>query len=201
MPQSYPLITLRNDVNPWEQQEPKESALMYSRFQIFMQLPPEVDRLRQTMEILNATAENKITFKQLKDYAHAFRWQSRAGAHDRYLAQADQARMIKQRRRVRDEQLSTASTLRNTALVALKQIPIEDLTPQDVVRFVDLAWRLEKSLFEEVGLIKTDANDGKAEVLDVASWSPADRRRRLEVLRDELAARATRAADDDEVVA
>lgn len=202
MAKDYPLITLRSDINPWEQQEPKETTLMYARFQVYMELPPEVDRLRQTLEILNATSENKITYSAIKGYSSAFRWAARAAAHDRYLKQADIGQMIKRRRKVRDEQIKAASALRGTALEALRQIPIEELSPQDVVRFIELAWKLEKSIFDEFTEAATaDAVDSKANVADIANWTPSERRRRLEVLRDELTRRATRAMDDDEVVA
>lgn len=202
MAKDYPPIALRTDINPWEQQEPKETSLMYARFQVYMELPPEVDRLRQTLEILNATSEQKITLAALKTYSTGFRWAQRAGAHDRYVRQADVGRMIKRRRKVRDEQMRAASALRGSALEALRQIPVEDLSPQDIVRFIELAWKLEKSIFEEFAdmPMQTTTADGGT-VIDVASWTPAERQRRLVMLQGELNRRAAREMDDDEVVA
>lgn len=196
------LTTLRPDINPWERQEPAESELMYSRFLVFRDLPPESDRLRQTLEILNSTGDKRLTYSAIKDYSSAFRWSARATAHDRYRAQADRGRMIRQRRKVIDAQISAAGTLRAKALEALRNIDVLDLKPNDIVRFIELGWKIEQSIFAEYSEGATPTVDtGKESVGDIASWSPSERRRRLEVLRDELTRRAVRAADDDEVVA
>lgn len=196
----FPIITLRSDCNPWEQQLPRETDLMFSRFKVFRDLGPESDRLRQTLEVLNSTGD-KLTYYTIKDYSSAFRWSARAGAWDRYTAQADRARMVRRRRRAIDDQCKAAEKLRLKALEALNIINIEDLTPADVVRFVDLSYKIESSIYREFEDSAVAQETGKADVQDIANWSPGERRRRLEVLTAELSQRATRAADDDEVVA
>lgn len=202
MSKDYPIITLRSDINPWERQEPKETEKMYSRFLVFKDLPPEVDRLRQTLEILTTTGDN-ITYGTIKEYSSAFRWSARAAAHDRYMAQADRGRMIKRRRKIREDQIKTASALRSKAVEALHRIDLDDLSPQDVVRFIELSWKIERSIFDEVigEHIEAVGESGKVVAQDISTWSPQQRRQRMEVLREELTRRATRAVDDDEVVA
>ena len=193
-------ITLRTDIQPWERQEPKETELMYSRFLVYRDLGPETDRLRQTVEVLNATGD-KLTYGTIKDYSSCFRWASRAAAWDRYIVQADRARMVKLRREAIDEQRKVARELRSRALSGMELIPAEDMSPADVVRYADLAFKIEKSIFEEYSPARVGvAEDGVEEVADISSWSPAERRRRMEQLSQELAKRAARAVDDDEVV-
>lgn len=201
MPKDYSIISLRADINPWERQEPSESELMYSRFLVYRDLGPESDRLRQTLEVLTGTGD-KITYQTIKDYASAFRWSARAAAWDRYRTQADRSRMIKLRREAIDDQRKVARALRLQALAKINSLDVEDMSPADAARFVELSFKIEQSIFSEfvnTSTVNTDA-DG-AEVADIANWSPEERRRRLELLRDELTKRATRAADDDEVVA
>jgi hypothetical protein len=203
MAKDYPPIILRSDCNPWEQQSPKETELMYSRFLVYRDLGPETDRLRQTLEVLNAT-NDKLSYGALKSYAHAFRWLHRAQAWDRYMAQADRARMIKARRKAIDDQRSMARQQRLKAVEALTIMQPEDLTPADVARFADLSYKIEKSIFEEfIDDVDTSTTSSGApvELSSVGSWSPGERRRRLEQLRDELTRRTTRLANDDEVVA
>lgn len=202
MPEDYQQpITLRSDVNPWERQVPRETDLMYSRFMVYRDLGPECDRVRQTLEVLNSTGD-KLTYLNLKKCSSAFRWSSRAAAWDRYNAAADRARMVKKRRRAIDEQCTAAQKLRQKAVDALSMLNIEDLTTTDIVRFLDLAYKIENSIFAEFGVEPGVSKDGvKAEVHDISSWTPAERRRRLEALRAETNQRTNRAIDDDEVVA
>jgi hypothetical protein len=198
----YSIIQLRGDINPWERQEPHESELMYSRFLVYRDLGPETDRLRQTLEVLTSTGD-KLSYQSIRDYSSAFRWSARAAAWDRYRTQADRSRMIKLRREAIDDQRRTARALRLQALAALHAMNVEDLSPADVARFVELSFKIEKSVFDEfseTSVVNADAAEN-VDVTDIAAWSPAERRRRLELLRDELTKRAVRAADDDEVVA
>lgn len=202
MAKDYSPIQLRGDINPWERQEPHESELMFSRFLVFRDLGPETDRLRQTLEVLVNTGD-KLSYQSIRDYSSAFRWSARGAAWDRYRAQADRSRMIKLRREAIDDQRRTARALRLQALAALNAMNIEDLSPADVVRFVELSFKIEKSIFDEfAGTASVDVDSNEtADVSDIAAWTPAKRRQRLELLRDELSKRAVRAADDDEVVA
>ena len=202
MAKDYSIIQLRGDINPWERQEPHESELMYSRFLVYRDLGPETDRLRQSLEVLTTTGD-KISYQTIRDYSSAFRWSARAAAWDRYNAQADRSRMIKLRREAIDDQRKVARALRLQALDAMSQMQAEDMSAADIARFVELSFKIEKSIFDEVAETSASASEqpDAAEVADIASWTPAERRRRLELLRDELSKRAVRAADDDEVVA
>lgn len=196
-----PMITLATDRNPWERQ-PRETDLMWARFKVFRDLGPETDRLRQTLEVLNSTSD-PISYNTLKEYSSTYRWSARSGAWDRYLAQADRARMIKRRRMAIDEQCKLAQALRNKAAVALNNMSWEGLSPSDIVRFFELAYKVETSIFVEYAEVVPAATnpDAVPQVADIAAWSPSDRRKRLEQLREELGRRTVRAVDDDEVVA
>jgi hypothetical protein len=202
MAESRSPITLRGDINPWERQDPVESEVMYSRFLVFRDLGPETDRLRQTVEVLSATGD-KVSYGTVRGMSSRFRWGPRAAAWDRYILQADRSRMVKLRRDAIDQQRKVAQGLRVKALQALEKIQIEDLSPQDVVRFVKLSFEIEHSIFSEYVATAADSPEGAAAgtAVDIESWSPAERRRRLELLRTELTHRASRAVDDDEVVA
>lgn len=202
MAKDFQIIALRTDCNPWERQVPRETELMYSRFLVYRDLGPESDRLRQTLEVLNSTGD-KLTYHSIKGYSSAFRWTARAGAWDRYQAQAARAKMVRRRRRAIDESCKAAEKLRLKALQALEQLQGEDLSPADIVRFVELAHKIEHSVYAEVGDTTTNATEstGMAEVKDIAAWTPQERRKRLEAIGAELTRRTMRAADDDEVVA
>jgi hypothetical protein len=194
-------ITLRTDCNPWERQEPRETELQYSRFLVYRDLGPESDRLRQALEVLNSTGD-KLTYHTIKDYSSAFRWTPRAAAWDRYNAAADRARMIQRRRRAIDAQCRAAEKLRAKALDALGMLNVEDLSAGDIVKFLDLSHRIERSVFTEFSEAKPlPPEQQSADVEDIAAWSPEERRRRFAMLQNELADRVSRAASDDEVVA
>jgi hypothetical protein len=110
--------------------------------------------------------------------------------------------MIKLRREAIDEQRKVARELRLKALGALRHIDPEDLAPMEVARFAELAVKIEKSIFEEFASQATASSASSPDqVVDIAAWSPAERRKRMELLRDELVNRTRRAVDDDEVVA
>jgi hypothetical protein len=201
MSKDYAPITLRNDINPWERQEPRESELQYSRFLVFRDLGPESDRLRQTLEVLNSTGD-KLTYSTIKDYSSAFRWTLRASAWDRYCAAADRARMIQHRRKAIDAQRRSAEKLRAKALDALGMLNPADLSAAEVVKFLDLSHRIERSIYTEfVETRPLPPEQQGADVEDIAAWTPEERRRRWDLLQGELAARVSRAANDDEVVA
>lgn len=196
------IVRLRDDINPWERQEPHETEKMFSRFLVFRDLGPDTDRLRQTAEVLNSTGD-KLSIGTLRSYASNFRWSPRAAAWDRYAMQADRSRMMKFRREAIDDQRKMARTLRLRALEALQMLPSEDMSPTDIVRFAELSYKIEHSLFADYAQSVIDneqANSANAgQVVDIAGWSPAERHKRLEELRTELTNRAVRAADDDEV--
>lgn len=196
------IITLRSDCNPWERQVPGESELMYSRFLVYRDLGPESDRMRQTLEVLNSTGD-KISYATIKVYSSTYRWSARAAAWDRYMVQADRARMVKRRRKAVDEQCRAAERLRLKAMEALTSVDPMDLAPGDIVRFVDLAHRIEQSVYKEylAEAPATATETAGLDAKDVAAWSPAERRKRLEQIGSELSKRRLRAVDDDEVVA
>lgn len=197
----FPMITLRTDINPWERQEPRETELMYSRFLVFRDLGPETDRLRQCLEVLNTTGD-KLTYQTIKDYSSAFRWSARAATWDRYTAQADRARMVRRRRKAIDDQCKAAEKLRSKALTALERLDVETLTASDIVKFVDLSHRIERSIYTEFAEAAPAAADApRADIEDIQSWTPVERKRRMDMLRAEMIDRTSRAAQDDEVVA
>jgi hypothetical protein len=197
-----PSIPLAPDRNPWEQQ-PGESDLQYSRFRVYLELGPECDRLRSSLEVLNGTGE-KLTYGALKGVVSQFRWMPRAAAWDRYQRHADRNRMIKRRRRAIDEQCRASQALRLKAIDALSQLDIADLKPADIARFIELSHKIDMSVFAEYLGADTSTGqetDARTPTEDIETWSPEQRSRRLEALRVELVKRASRAADDDEVVA
>jgi hypothetical protein len=196
-----PTIQLAPDRNPWEQQ-PGETDKQYSRFRVYLELGPECDRLRSTLDVLNGTGE-RLTYGGLKSVVAQFRWVPRAAAFDRYQRHADRNRMIKRRRRAIDEQCKASQALRLKAIEALNQLDVADLKPADVARFVELSHKIDMSVYAEYLGDDTAGQDGDARTPaeDIENWSPEQRSRRLEALRVELVKRAVRAADDDEVVA
>lgn len=199
MAKDFPMITLRGDCMAWERQLPRETELQYGRFLVYLKLGPESDRLRQALEVLNDTGD-RLTYQSIKDYSSAFRWSARAAVWDRYQMAADRARMVRRRREAIDEQCQAARKLRGKALEALEAVDPADLSPADIVRFVDLSYRMEHSIFADVEGAAVSP-ESTADVRDVAAWSPAERARRLEQIGTELTRRRLRAVDDDEVVA
>jgi hypothetical protein len=158
--------------------------------------------MRQTLEVLNSTGD-KISYATIKVYSSTYRWSARAAAWDRYMVQADRARMVKRRRKAIDDQCRAAERLRVKAMEALTAVDPLDLAPGDIVRFVDLAHRIEQSIYKEylAETPSTAAETAGLDAKDVAAWSPAERRKRLEQIGSELSKRRLRAVDDDEVVA
>lgn len=194
-------IPMRSDVNPWEQQSPDETQLMFSRFLVFRDLGPETDRLRQTLEVLNSTGDS-LTWPQLQGYCSRYRWNARATAWDRYQLQADRARMARRRRKAIDDQHKAADALRSKAAQALEMLNVADMSTTDIVRFMELSWKIQSSIFAEISRAETAKPDAvTAEIHDIQNWSPEQRRKRMDQIRAELSERVARAANDDEVVA
>jgi len=197
----FPMIELRSDINPWERQEPRETELMYSRFLVYRDLGPETDRLRQALEVLNSTGD-KLSYAAIKDYSSAFRWTAGAAVWDRHAAQADRARMMRRRRKAIDDQLRASEKLRAKGIAALERLDPDALTPSDIVKLIDLSYRIERSVYTElVAPVQTGSTGSNLDIDDIESWTPAERARRLSALQAEMINRTSRAAQDDEIVA
>lgn len=195
---SKPPIRLDPDRDPWDKQ-PGESDRMYSRFRSFMELG-RGRTLKQAAEILH-TLGDQVSHRVLQQYSYEKRWTERAEAFDRDQDRLEREKLLTLRREMLARHRKLAGGLMAKAVNRLQQLPVSELSPLDVVRFVRAAAELELRALGEpertVGV--SGPNGGPVLVDDFGQYTPAERRARLEQIATELARRAAmHDTDDDE---
>lgn len=189
-------ITLHDDRDPWDRQ-PGESNRQYSRFRTFMELGRS-RTLKQAVEMLSAVGD-KIGHRTLMQYSYENRWTERAEAHDRDQDRLERQRLLTLRREMLSRHRKLAAGLTAKAVARLGTMVPADLTPLDVVRFIDAATKLERTALgePESTVAVTGAGGGPVEVADFSHLPAEERRVRLEQIVTELARRAATNAPDD----
>ena len=122
---------------PWDRR-PRESTASHERFRTFRDLGPS-----RTLE--RAAAAAGSTLRAMRDLSAKWDWAARATAWD------DECRMIEDAERLetirnmhRNHQIAGRAAF-TVATRALAQLQPSDLNPGEVVRLLDLGYRLERA--------------------------------------------------------
>ena len=189
MPDNNRTLDLNYTGNPWDRQ-PGETNRQYKRFLTFLELgrfrtiPILQDTLKKLGEDLRLTSLN-----QLSKYG---RWQDRASHWDTEQDKGDYDRMMQERREVIQEHKDVAKRLIAKALEALDYLAVDQMTPQDVVRYLKLATDLGRAIYGDPSQIiaVTGPGGGPIQTEELTKLSDAERRARLVEISAELARRA-----------
>lgn len=175
--------------DPWDRQ-PGETSRQYKRFRAYLELgrfrsiPTLQGLLKNLGEDLRLTSLN-----QLSKYG---RWQERASAWDTEQDKGEYDRLIAERNEVIQEHKDVAKRLIAKALEALDYLSIEQMTPQDVIRYLKLATDLGRAIYGDPQQIiaVTGPNGGPIQTEELTNLTDSERRARLAEISAELARRA-----------
>ncbi len=135
-------ITLADDGRyPWDRQL-GESEKKYAYFRTYLQLGP-TRTPKKTVERLNIWAA-KLSRRTIQEDSYRHRWVERAASFDRHMDVQWQKEVIEHGRRMVQEHLKTGRELLAKAEKALDAITAEELSPADVIRFIDLYSKLTR---------------------------------------------------------
>lgn len=192
-----PPIDIADDRDPWERQ-PGESVRQHARFRTFAELGRGRD-LKQTKTILDGLGD-KIGTGTLYQTSYTYRWTERADAFDADQDDTERRRLIVLRREMVERHRRIANALTAKALQRLQALDVAELTPLDLIRFLDAAVKLERAAVGEpertVGVSAPDG--GPIAVDDYGRLSADERRARMRALAREALSRAGVDVDDDE---
>jgi hypothetical protein len=191
-------LDLATDRDPWERQ-PHESVKQYARFTCYRDLG-RLRTLTQTHKILAATGD-PLKYGTLRQTAYEFRWTTRAEPWDIFQDQADREQLIAERRDMIKRHRSVASALLTKAIQALQIIPVAEMEPADVVRYIKLATDIERIAIGEPQrtIAVTGPTGGPIQTEDLTNLTAEERRARLAEIAAELSRRAgISEADEDE---
>jgi len=190
-------IRIATDRDPWDRQ-PGESVRQYARFRTYVELGRGRD-LKQTKEILDGLGD-VITAGTLYQTSYTYRWTDRADAFDHDQDDHERRRLSVLRRAMVERHRKIATALTAKALQRLQSMNIDELTPLDLVRFIDLAVKLERTALGEPErtIAVSGPGGGPVPIDDYSRLTPDERRARLRALAREMLARAGIVDDDDE---
>lgn len=156
---------------PWLRQ-PGEGIKPYEAFNTYMLMGTERSQAKVSNELGKSTA-------LLSKWSVQWNWVERATAWDveqERLARLDQMEAI---RKMRKRHAVIASSMIAKAAKRMEQMQPEELTPQDVKAFVDVASKLERISRGDVGEV-VEERDGGAAINPVQIYIPDNGRDDIE---------------------
>lgn len=201
MPSVNP-IHLAEDREPWDRQS-RETIRMHARFLVYRDLGP-TRNLTAAVNILSSTGD-PLKYASIKKISFEYRWGERAQAWDAYQADQERARLTKLRQDMIDRHRKLAMGLSGKAAAAMQRLQPEELTPSDIVRFLNLATDMERKALGEPDRVALTGptGTGPIEIEDLSRLDATERQTRLKQIADELSRRAGRAVpgstEDDAV--
>ena len=129
-------------LDPWDRQ-PGETAKAYSYFAAYRDAGP-------SRSIRNLAEQRGRARQYLYQLSHDHRWAQRAEQHDRANDQAFRRRMAARRQQVAEQHIAVAGALLTQAVLGLKALKVEDLSPADLARFVDVAVKVQRVALGDV---------------------------------------------------
>lgn len=191
-----PIMTLADDLDPWEQQ-PEEKDDRFSLFAVYRDLG-RGRRITAACQIVNDT-NRRISRTRMHEIAKVCRWDERARAYDRSIAEADSHELIAERREMCKKYRSLATDLYEKGLEALHNLEPEDLNASDVVRVLTLAAKLHADALGVPEKLALTGADGMSPVAveDVSGMTAPERQARMMAIAAELHRRAGHDDDND----
>lgn len=119
---------------PWERR-PGETAKAYEGFRAFRDLPASTRTIRKL---------NESGYPQAKNWSSRWDWHARATAWDDHVARQEDEDRLSALRSMHSNHQRAARAIQQFALAALSRLDIEEASPADVARLLELGARLER---------------------------------------------------------
>lgn len=172
------------DVDPWERQ-PGESAKAYAAFVAYRDAGA-------TRSIRKTAAAVKRTRQLLERWSADWGWVHRTAAFDREEERLHRSEVADMRRKMAIRQARIAGALQAKLVERLQSIRPEDLTPQQVAHWLQVAAQVERQALGEPERVELSGPGGRPiETADVSPLTPEERMARLDQLRREAERRLT----------
>lgn len=171
-----------DDRNVWDRQ-PGEHPKAWEAFTKYR----DAGLTRSTIKVAEELGRPRTT---LASYSTRYSWVIRVAAWDAEQDRQDQLWLQQERKKAKIRHVRQAQGLANKWLTRLATLNPDELSPSDVVRYADIATRMEREALDM---------DGKKGVLNetlhlhatVGALTPQDTRVRLEALQREINERLT----------
>lgn len=151
------------EIQPWERQE-NESAKAYQAFSIYRDMGVERSLAKVGGELGKST-------KMMEKWSKAHNWVKRVEAWDIEQDRLLRIELSKTIGKMRKKHAEIANVMLNRAMKALQKLPIEEMKPQDISRFVDSATKLERISRGDVGEV-IEERDGGSSIDPVQFYMP-----------------------------
>ena len=156
-----------NTPEPWERQQ-DETSKAYAAFCIYRDLGPE--------RSLQKAADNLGKSRGLLEgWSSRFEWGKRTAAWDAEQDRQARQAQIEEIKKMRKRHADLASAMLVKAARALQRMPEDEIKPQDISRFVDVASKLERISRGDVSEVIEERDGGQA-LQAVQFYMPANGR-------------------------
>jgi len=162
-------MIIRHDIEPWERL-PGESSTKYEAFIVYRDMghepegePKQKRTTARTAEILGKNV------RMIRQWAHDFNWQERAAEYDNELQRTKLAAKKEEILKMQHLHAQYGLALQRKALQALAELPINDMTPKNILDFLVQGIDIEKKTrAENIGLEGGVTTTGSGAVVSVA---------------------------------
>lgn len=171
------------NVSLWDRQ-PNEGAKSWERFQIYRNMGP-------TRSLKRVSVETGVPTSTLSSQAMKNAWVMRAAAWDEEQDRLDQVWMRTERQKALKRHVKQAQALTNKWLERLGALDPNELSPSDVIRYAEIATKMEREALkmDDKSLNVTVAGS----VETIAQMGPDETKLRIAAIQRELARRAEEA--------
>lgn len=145
----------------WERQ-PSESAQAFEALNIYLSMGGE----RSLRKVAQKLSKSETLIKR---WSSTWNWQQRSRDYDNELKRKEFDEAQKQVKAMQKRQMQTAMLLQKKAVEALDKLNIEDLSPQEILRFISEGAKLERETRQQSTLTsarEAGAIDEKSSLAD-----------------------------------
>lgn len=130
-----------NSEKSWERQ-PKETIQAYEAFNLYLKMGEKRNVRKVAQEL-----DKSLTL--IGRWSSTWHWKQRSADYDADLRRIEYDETKKAIRKMQERQIQTAMLLQKKAVQALDKLDIENLSPQDILRFIAEGAKLEKATRQE----------------------------------------------------
>ena len=154
------------DLFPWEQQ-PGESAKKYEAFLKY--LYQKTDEENRTLRKVAYDFNKSLTY--IGTLSSEFNWVERAAAWDREQLSIARRKHESEILKMRERHAKMATSMLSKAMKRMANMPPEELTPQDIKNWMEVATKIERLSRGDVGEV-VEERDGGAAINPVQIYIP-----------------------------
>jgi hypothetical protein len=146
-------LSFDKNIPAWNRQE-GEPADAYSAFVAYCEIPPEEKR-----SYIAIAEKMKQPADAIEQWALRWRWALRASAYDKHLIRAEVEELKRERIKSLRKHVALARAFQNKVITRLNALNPDELSPGDLVKWVDIAGKIERQALSEPS---DDWNGGRA---------------------------------------